>query len=368
MKNNLHKISFALAISITVSASQLYAEEALPKMAEVKELEGGAVHVDDLVVPLSDFITPRAREVIMTNDAWALSGFTDPNAKDPGPVTKEALRESCAKQSKVVVERLNKQYPVNVQHLKIAGIDADVVTPKEGLPANNANRILINVHGGGWIGKCPDGLVESIPISATGGFKVVTIDYRLAPEHKHPAASEDLVAVYKSLLDEYKPENIGIYGCSAGGYLTAQGTAWIIDKGLPIPGAIGVFCGGFTWGIQGDSFATEQFAGTNTTDKIRHLLTYFDGADPDDPMVSPGLNPDLLAKYPPTLFITATRDGAMSGSLFAHNELTKVGVESHLHVWDGLWHSFQFDDLPEARDANKIIVRFFDRYLGSGKL
>jgi acetyl esterase/lipase len=83
----------------------------------------------------------------------------------------------------------------------------------------------------------PCGLVESIPIASVGAIRVITVDYREGPEYSFPAASEDLAAVYAALLKTYKPRNIGIYGCSAGGILTAQSVAWIGSHGMPSPGA-----------------------------------------------------------------------------------------------------------------------------------
>src|SRR5581483_976376 len=87
-----------------------------------------------------------------------------------------------------------------------------------------------------------------------GGFKVITVDYRMFPEHKFPAASEDVAAVYRALLQHYKAADIGIFGCSAGGILTAQSVAWFQTHGLPRPGAIGIMCasaGGFGAGDSG---------------------------------------------------------------------------------------------------------------------
>jgi hypothetical protein len=71
-------------------------------------------------------------------------------------------------------------------------------------------------------------LLESVPIASVGRFKVITVDYRQAPEATFPVASEDVAAVYKDLLKTYKPENIGVYRCSAGGALTAQAGAWFV--------------------------------------------------------------------------------------------------------------------------------------------
>jgi acetyl esterase/lipase len=94
-------------------------------------------------------------------------------------------------------------------------------------------------------------------------------------------------------------------------------------------------------------------------------LPYFHGANPRDPLVQPGLSPQLLAKFPPTLLITGTRDMAMSSVLASQQLLDKAGASTELHVWEGMWHSFFSDpELPESQDAYRVIVRFFLTHLG----
>jgi epsilon-lactone hydrolase len=330
--------------------------------------ESGSTSVPAMTVPLSSYLTPRAREVIVTRDAWDLNGFTAPNGDPTAQVESKDLQASCAAHSRQIIEeRLNRQYPSSIEHKTIGGVPTDVVTPKRGIAERNRNRVLINMHGGGFIGKCPDGLLEAMPIAGTGRIKVITVDYREAPEAKFPAASEDVAAVYRELLKRYAPENIGLYGCSAGGVLAGQATAWIISHQLPRPGAIGVFCAGLAeWG--GDSMYTARFLPSNPTAGILHLMTYTKDIDANDPTLYPANHPELLARFPAVLFVTATRDMAMSVAIYSHNQLAKAGVESELRVWDGLGHAFILDDLPEARDANKIIVHFFDKHLGSKPL
>ena len=332
-------------------------------------VDDGSTAVPAMTVPLSGYLTPRARQVITTRDAWGLSGFIPPGTDPNAQVESKDLQASCAVHSKQIIEaRLNRQYPATIEHKTIGGVPTDVVTPKSGIAERNRNRVLINMHGGGFIGKCPDGLVEAMPIAGTGRIKVITVDYREAPEAKFPAASEDVTAVYRELLKSYAPENIGLYGCSAGGVLTGQATAWIITHGLPRPGAIGVFCAGLA-AFDGDSLYTARFSPPNPGETgILHLMTYTKDIDTTDPTLFPAGHLDLLAKFPPVLFVTATRDLAMSDAIYSHNQLAKAGVESDLRVWDGLWHSFILDDLPEAKDANDIIVHFFDKHLGSKAL
>ena len=326
--------------------------------------DSGSTAVPAMTVPLSSFLTPRAREAIITHDAWLLQGYTAPNGDPDTPVAASDLREYCATRSKQIIEgRLDKQYPAAVEHQTIDGVPVDVVTPKSGIAGRNRDRVLINLHGGGFIGKCPDGLVDSMPIASMGRIKVITVDYREAPEVKFPAASEDVAAVYRGLLKSYAPGNIGLYGCSVGGELAGQATAWIITHHLPRPGAIGVLCAGLAK-YGGDSMYTARFLPTPATAGIAHLMTYTQGIDTADPTLYPADHLDLLAKFPPVLFITSTRDLAMSSAIYSHNQLAKAGVDSELYVWDGLWHSFVLDDLPEARDADNIVVRFFDKHLG----
>jgi len=191
-------------------------------------------------------------------------------------------------------ERMKKLYPVEIVAQKFGGVAADVVTPKGGVDKRNAQRVLINLHGGAFLwGAGSGGLVEAIPVASVGKIKVVTIDYRQGPEHVFPAASEDVEKVYRELLKTYAPQNIGIYGCSAGGILTAEAVAWLQTRNLPAPGAIGIFCAGVI-DLQGDSaYAGHLLMGEAVPEHTRPLtaLPYFKGADPADPLVLPGVSP-----------------------------------------------------------------------------
>lgn len=264
--------------------------------------------------------------------------------------------------------RMQKIYPVTIHAETIGGVPTDVVLPADGIASTQRKRVLINLHGGGFLwGAHSGGLVESIPIASLGKIKVVTVDYREGPEHVFPAASQDVTAVYTALLKQYPAKNIGIYGCSAGGVLTAEATAWIISKKLPVPGAIGTFCGSIAE-FSGDSAYVAPILNGQAvpTAPLKLLsLPYFAGAGADDPMVFPANSPALLAKFPPTLLITGTRDFAMSTELQSQRLLAAAGVDAELHVWDGMWHSFFSDpEMPESKEAYAVMVSFFNRHLG----
>jgi acetyl esterase/lipase len=82
-------------------------------------------------------------------------------------------------------------------------------------------------------------------------------------------------------------------------------------------------------------------------------------------IVNPTLDEKLLAKFPPTIFFTATRDMAMSASAYSNHKLLKLGIDSELMIFDGLYHGFMTNpDFPEAQEGYRIAASFYDRHLG----
>jgi acetyl esterase/lipase len=268
---------------------------------------------------------------------------------------------------------MRKLFRTREERTTMGGVPVQVVTPANGIRPDNTARVLINVHGGAFMwGSGSGALVEAIPIAATMGIKVVTVDYRLAPEHHYPAASEDVAAVYAALLEHYRPANTGIYGCSAGGVITAQAVAWFMTHGLPRPGAIGTFCGtGAPYG--GDSVFVAPLAaggkpmvpGNTLPDTLP--VSYMAGIPASDANAYPVRSDTVLAKFPPTLLLAGGRDFAVSTMAYTHRRLAALGVPSELQVFDGLPHAFfVWPGMPESREAYRLIAAFFDRHLGKG--
>ena len=302
----------------------------------------------------------------------AIQAFTESLAV-PKPSLDDGIEQLRAFYDDIDRARVNQalsRFGVDYGPEEIAGVPVQIVTPREGVPQRNAQRILVNVHGGAFMwGRGNGSLTESIPIAATGSFKVVTVHYRLAPEHRFPAASKDVAAVYAKLLDQYHPHSIGMYGTSAGGILTAQVIACLHREGLPFPGAIGTFCGtGLE--IGGDSlhlspFLAEKPPVSDEGPSFRVAsLPYFRGASADDPLVFPLEHDDWVRVFPPTLLITGSRDYAASSLTLAHRKLSAAGRHSQLFVFDGLWHAFLVNpELPESSEAYSLISRFFTKHL-----
>ena len=252
----------------------------------------------------------------------------------------------------------------------IDGVTLDTVEPAAGIAPRNARRVLINVHGGAFMwGSGSGALVEAIPIAATAGIRVVTVDYRLAPEYRYPAASQDVTAVYRALLKRYRPEAIGIYGCSAGGVITAQAVAWIRQQGLPRPGAIATLCGtgapysGDSVYLAGPLTASPPMATGPLPDILPTI--YMAGMPAGDPVAYPLTSVEQRAAFPPVLMLAGSRDFAASALTLAHRRLAADGVASELYLFDGLPHAFfVWPDMPESREAYRLIAGFFDRTLG----
>jgi monoterpene epsilon-lactone hydrolase len=329
----------------------------------------GTVLIKNLSVPLSSLLSPEAR-------AYMIHLLVD-HPFSGGPSAEQDIKGYRARQDEIMsffLGPIRDRYPVKVEEKTIGGVYTQIVTPKDGVPARNRDRVLLNVHGGGFVsGARTASLVESIPIASIEKIKVISIDYRMGPEYKFPAASEDVAAVYREVLKDYEPQHIGLYGCSAGGMLTGMSIAWFQKHNLPNPAAVGVLCASLGNMFGGDAaylvgpltgMSMPPAASTRPSGPPRGGPAYLSNADPKDPLVYPINSPELLAKFPPTLFITGTRSFEFASAINSDNALNNAGVDAELHVWDGLPHAFWYNsDLPESREAYQVIARFFDRHL-----
>lgn len=346
-----------------MSLALLAVPMAAPGSAQGLGQGSGMQVVPTFRLPPSNQLSDAAKRVL---DRMATASAP---ASIAGDVAKQ--RAFYAKWNDDRLGEMRRRFRTNVRHDTIGGVGVDDVIPQAGIAPANTARVLINVHGGAFMwGSGSGALVEAIPIAATMRIRVVTVDYRLAPEHRYPAASEDVTAVYRELLKRYRPENIGIYGCSAGGVITAQATAWFAKHGLARPGAIGTFCGTGA-AYSGDSpYLAPALAG-NAPPAVPVLpltlpVSYMDSVPADDPLAYPLASPTQIKAMPPTLLLAGGRDFAVSALTLAHRRLAVAGVESELQLFDGLPHAFfMWPDMPESEEAFATIARFFDAHLGN---
>ncbi len=253
-------------------------------------------------------------------------------------------------------------YPATVVDRTISGVPVHDVSP---IGAKSPG-LLICLHGGAFLwGAGAGALLEAVPVAAVTGMRVVAVDYRLAPEHKFPAAVDDVLAVYSALRAETN-EAIGMFGCSAGAYLTAQVVARLIAGERPIPQAIALLHGSGV-DVGGDSLALAgQLNGLPGAADIQrmHDLPYFEGTDADDPLVFPGEHPAMLAAFPSTLLITGTRDFAASSVAVMHRRLVAAAAPAQFVLFDGLWHAHHVDTiLPESQEVYALMAAHFRAHL-----
>ena len=281
----------------------------------------------------------------------------------PGP---ETLAERRARTDAWRVQdsaEARKLYPVNVEEATTAGVRTDIIMPLT-MPAENRDRVLINLHGGGF-NSDSGSLIEGVPVANLAKMKVVSVYYRLAPENPFPAAVDDVVTVYKELLKTYKPHSIGIYGTSAGAILTAEVAVKLKELGLPMPGALGMFSTLADFSRVGDArqlFTLNGFPGEMQPTDPQHLPDdqYVAKTDRKDPVLSP-LFADLH-DMPPSFLVTSTRDLLLSDTAIFHRALLHAGNDAQLVVFEALPHAFWYHfELPETREALEIMAKFFDQ-------
>jgi len=165
-----------------------------------------------------------------------------------------------------------------------------------------------------------------------------------------------------------KPQDIGVFGSSAGGALTLEVMLRAKQARLPMPGAIAVGTPMADETEHGDTMQTNAMVDnvlvspSGFCDAAAHF--YAHGHDMTDPMISP-LNGDLHG-FPPTILMSGTRDVLLSDTVRTHQKLLKSGVQAELLVFEAMSHAqYMFDDkIPEDRQAFTEIGAFFDRHLG----
>ena len=343
-------LALALAGSTVGFAQQTKTRTGPQKDTSVIDAQGTA-HVTR-VVPVPESLSPEAK-------AWVGKKVPDVALH---PSIAEQRRGTDAWQAKAGAA-MEMVYPVNLAKGTIAGVPVRIVTPLE-TPGQNRDRVMLNVHGGGF-NSDSGSLTETIPIANLTQTEVVAVLYRLAPEHPFPAAVDDTVAVYKELLKKYPAKHIGLYGTSAGAILTAEVAVRLRQLGLPLPGALGVFSGLGDFSRPGDSQALYALDGLSgyldpPDPADPHDAGYYGKANPRDPVLSP-----LFANvhgFPPTLFLSSTRDMLLSGTTMLQRHFYESGVDAPMVIFEGLPHAFWNNvELPESREALGAMAKFLDK-------
>ena len=307
------------------------AAQAQSPQAAAQPLPTGAREVPARTIPVPDTVSPQMQAIIARPP--------DPsfNLVPKRPPSGRQGVEKAARDTVAGLPRLREALGVTVEPTTIAGVKAFIVTPKL-IPSRNRDRVLLHLHGGSRVldpGEA--GTREAILMAGFGGFKVISVDYRMPPDFPYPAALDDAVAVYRELLKTADAKNIGIFGTSAGGSLTFTTVLRAKMEDLPMPGAIAPGTPTVDLTKTGDSLFTNEMVdnvlGTQDGFIRATALLYANGHDLKDPLLSP-IYGDVHG-FPPAILTSGTRDLYLSNTVRMHRKLRAAGVEAVLQVWEG---------------------------------
>jgi epsilon-lactone hydrolase len=253
--------------------------------------------------------------------------------------------------------------PVICRDVSAGGIDAEWIVPADA-PADKA---ILYFHGGGFrLGSVASHRDLIARMAEASGCRVLAINYRLAPEHRFPAALEDAGAAFDWLRGEnFKPEDIALAGDSAGGNLVLATMLGLRDRGEPLPAA-GVLMSPWTdLAATGESYQSRAAADPiHQRSMILSLAKSYlgEGGDAGNPLASP-LYADLTG-LPPLLIQAGDRETVRDDATMLAAKARAAGVDAELQVFDGMIHVFQmFPEIPQAGEAIASVAAFLRRQL-----
>jgi epsilon-lactone hydrolase len=351
----------AATAQIAASADQGFAATAAQENAA--NAKPGPRTVPGRVIPVPDTVSPQMQALI-AGPVRVPNWNADPQSAAEWRDLIKRLADAGAAARRDVREKLG----VTMEPTVIGGVNAFVLTPKE-IPPENRNRLLVNVHGGGYVfGPGEAGTAEGVLMAAYGGYKVIAIDYRMPPDFPYPAAMDDAMAVWREVVKMQNPRNMAIFGTSTGGGMTMAMILRAKQEGLPLPAAIAP---GTPWSDlteTGDTYKTNEWLDNVLVSYNGYLVhaakLYAGGHDLKDPQLSPIYGD--FAGFPPAMLTSGTRDLFLSLTVLTHRKLRRAGVEAELQVYEGMSHAqYVFDAFaPESKESFTEIARFFDRHLG----
>jgi monoterpene epsilon-lactone hydrolase len=254
--------------------------------------------------------------------------------------------------------------PVTCERVSAGGVDGEWISPAYA-PEDKA---VLYLHGGGFrIGSVSSHRALIARIALASGCRVLAINYRLAPEHRFPAALDDAIAAYRWMLDRgLKSGNVAFAGDSAGGNLVLAAMLALRERRLALPVSAVLMSPWTDLAATGASYVSRAEADPiHQRPMILALARNYLGGqgDPYDPLVSP-LYADL-GGLPPLMIQVGDRETVLDDSVMFADMARAAGVDVNLEVWDGMIHVFQMfgAELPEAHQAIASIAGFLNRHL-----
>jgi monoterpene epsilon-lactone hydrolase len=261
---------------------------------------------------------------------------------------------------------LAEEFGATIMEISLGGVRALDVKPKDW---SNNGKVLIYTHGGAYtLFSVTSTLTGVVPVADITGLRVVTVDYTVAPQAQWQQTTGEIVSVIRALLDEgYGPDDIAIYGDSAGGSLAAGSVLKARDVGLGQLAAVVLWSPWADITKTGDSYSTLADADPILIydDWLENAAAAY--AKPEDqkhPYVSPVYG-DFSKGFPPTLIQVGTKEIFLSNAIRLYQALDQAGIEVKLDPYDGMWHVFQAFHwrLPESELARQKMAQFLRTHL-----
>ena len=243
------------------------------------------------------------------------------------------------------------------------GVPAEWVSCRD----RDAGRIILYLHGGGYVFCSPvthRGLAYRIARAC--GARALVLDYRLAPEHPHPAAVEDAIAAYRWLLEGgADPARLAVAGDSAGGGLALVLLQRLRDLRMPLPACASLLSPWTDLTCSGESMRINR--GKDPIIRPRVIAGFARLYAPEDEFTRPTVSPLFgdLSALPPLLIQAGSIETLLDDSRRVADKAAKSGTPVELEVWPGMIHVFQALSplVPEARRAISGIGSFVSRHI-----
>jgi monoterpene epsilon-lactone hydrolase len=246
---------------------------------------------------------------------------------------------------------------VEVEPAEVAGIACERYRP-----AAASRGLVIYHHGGSYVaGSLASHRALVARIAAAGGCEVLAVDYRLAPEHPHPAGLDDALAVYRrTLADGARPDQVIVAGDSAGGGLTTALLLALRDAGDPLPAGAVLLSPWLDLTLTADAVTSRADEDPMlTAEGLAPSAKAYGGDDLRRPLVSPVFADP--AGLPPLLILVGSAEILLDDSRTFAERARAAGVEVDLDVEEGLVHVWPFiDGIPESAAALTRIAAWID--------
>lgn len=252
------------------------------------------------------------------------------------------------------------------------GVHGEWVHPLNGEPDWNKQKMLLFIHGGGFnTGSAASRRNMTANIVRRSGVSAFSIDYRCCPEYRYPAHLEDCVTAYLWLLKQgYAPQNITVFGESAGANLALCMTHYLKAHYFPVPGKVCVFSPAVDLtdpfpsrltrinrdpmlGLYLDEEEMAERSG-NPSHAMRSL--YCSPEEMKTPYCSP-IYGDFHG-FPRLMVNVGTEEILYDDSVALAKKAKESGVDVRFREWEGLFHVFPLFDMPESEEACQEIADF----------